>query len=244
MTFEGRVILITGATGGLGRVVAREAAAGGARLALASSSEESLADLVATLDLPAARVRSAAGDLRRPKAAAAAVAAAIDAFGRLDVVVHVVGGWIGGKPIVETRPEDLTTMIDQHLWTTFNVFQAAVPRMVPGGWGRLVSVTSPVGGAPSARSGPYSVAKAAQEALFATLAREVAGTGVTANVIVVKAIDVDHARELAPTPKNAAWVTPEEITAAIHWLCSDEAGMVNGARIPLTGTAARGGVEG
>lgn len=238
MTFERRVALITGATGGLGRVVAREAAADGAAgLILAGASAERLAAVNESLGLAAERTRVSVGDLREPQAARAAVAAAVDGFGRLDVVVHVVGGWIGGKPVVDTAGEDLATMLDQHVWTTFHVLQAAVPVLVTGGWGRFVAVTSPVGSAPTARSGPYSVAKAGQESLVATQARELGGSGVTANLVVVKAIDVDHERDRAPTPKNAAWATPEEITAAIRFLCSDGAGTINGARIPIGGEA-------
>ena len=246
MTFERRVLLITGASGGLGRVVAREAAADGAAgLVLAGASAERLAAVQESLvspeglALPADRSRVVVGDLRQPAAARAAVAAAIEAFGRLDVVVHVVGGWIGGRPIVDTAADDLATMLDQHVWTTFHVLQAAVPPMVAAGWGRFVAVSSPVGSTPTGRSAPYSVAKAAQESLVATQAKELAGSGVTANLVVVKAIDVEHERDRAPTPKNAAWATPEEITAAIRWLCNDGSGTINGARIPLGGEARR-----
>jgi 3-oxoacyl-[acyl-carrier protein] reductase len=85
---------------------------------------------------------------------------------------------------------------------------------------------------------PYAVGKAALEALFGTLAREVAGTGVTANLLRVRKIDAEHARDAADAPKGAAsWTSPEEIAAAIRYLCSDEAGAVNGARIPLYGGA-------
>jgi len=68
-----------------------------------------------------------------------------------------------------------------------------------------------------------------------SLAREVANTGVTANILQVKTIDAAHERDRQPAPKNAAWTTPEEITAAILYLCSDEAHVINGARIPLYG---------
>ena len=69
-----------------------------------------------------------------------------------------------------------------------------------------------------------------------TLAEEYKGTGVTANVLRVRTIDVKHERDTDPSPKTASWTTPEEIAAAILYLCSNEAGMVNGARIPLYGS--------
>jgi NAD(P)-dependent dehydrogenase (short-subunit alcohol dehydrogenase family) len=67
------------------------------------------------------------------------------------------------------------------------------------------------------------------------LAQEVKETGVTANILQVRTIDAKHERDSQPTPKNAAWTTPEEILPAILYLCSDEAQVVNGARIPLYG---------
>jgi NAD(P)-dependent dehydrogenase (short-subunit alcohol dehydrogenase family) len=70
-----------------------------------------------------------------------------------------------------------------------------------------------------------------------TLAREVAGDGITVNVIAVRKIDVDHEREANPSPKNAAWTTPEEIAATMRFLCSDDAAAITGARIALDGRA-------
>jgi NAD(P)-dependent dehydrogenase (short-subunit alcohol dehydrogenase family) len=99
----------------------------------------------------------------------------------------------------------------------------------------VVVVSSPQASNPPANNGPYAAAKAAQEALIMTLAREVAGSGVTANALQVRTIDVNHERDRERTSKNASWTTPEEIAAAIIYLCSDEARVVNGARIPLYG---------
>lgn len=68
-----------------------------------------------------------------------------------------------------------------------------------------------------------------------TLSEELKNTGVTANILRVRSIDVEHQREREPSPKNASWTTPEEIAAALLYLCSEEANRVNGARIPLYG---------
>jgi NAD(P)-dependent dehydrogenase (short-subunit alcohol dehydrogenase family) len=79
------------------------------------------------------------------------------------------------------------------------------------------------------------VGKAAEETLMLTLSEELKNSGVTANVLRVRSIDVEHKREREPSPKNASWTTPEEIAVALLYLCSDEANRVNGARIPLYG---------
>ena len=156
-------------------------------------------------------------------------------FGRADVLLNLVGGWAGGKAVPEVEAEQVAQMLEQHLWTTFHLAQAFVPHLVANQWGRIIAVSSPAASNPVAKRAPYAIGKAAQEALCLTLAREVQGTGVTVNLLLADTIDVKHERDNAPNPKNAKWTTPEEIAAAILYLCSDEAHTVNGARIPLYG---------
>jgi NAD(P)-dependent dehydrogenase (short-subunit alcohol dehydrogenase family) len=157
-------------------------------------------------------------------------------FGRVDILLHFVGGWVGGKSVPEVPEEEVESMLQQHLWTTFFLAKVLSPHMVANGWGRIVVVSSPSASVPPANGLPYSVGKSAQEALMMTLAEELKGTGVTANILRVRTIDVKHERDRQPTEKTASWTTPEEIVSAIRYLSSDEAGMVNGARIPLYGS--------
>ena len=110
-----------------------------------------------------------------------------------------------------------------------------MPLMVADGWGRFLVISSPRALDPRGNSAAYAVGKAGEEVLTLSLAQELKDTGVTANIILVRTIDVEHKRDRQPTPENASWTTPEEIAAAVMYLCSDEARMVNGARIPLYG---------
>ncbi len=232
---DGRVVLITGATGGLGRVVASTFSRDGTRLGLVGTDLDHLTSLATELGLGDDRWTPAIADLRDPQAARAAVDAVVERFGRVDVLLHLVGGWAGGTPVADLDLEEVRGMLDQHLWTTLHVVQAVVPGMVGRGWGRIVAVSTPFAINPAAKGSSYAIAKAAEETLVRALAREVGGSGVTANVVVVKKIDTEHERDREPSSKNAAWTTPEEIAAVMRFLCSDEAGAVNGARIPLDG---------
>ena len=126
-------------------------------------------------------------------------------------------------------------MLDQHLWTTLHVAQAVVPGMVERGFGRVIAVSSPLAADPGPKGASYAVAKAAEEALVRSLAREVSGSGVTANLVLVRTLDPNHERETAPTAKNASWATPEEVAETMAFLASPAAAAVNGARIPLYG---------
>jgi 3-oxoacyl-[acyl-carrier protein] reductase len=238
MPLTDRIAIVTGAGGGLGRVVAADLAGAGARLALVGSHQAHVDALGRDLAIGEDRWFGVAADLRDPAAAERMVAAVVERFGRVDILAHLVGGYSGGTPLTEVAADDIQAMLDQHLWTTFNVTRAVVPHLVAAGFGRIVAISTPVAAETPPKMVPYAVGKAALEALFGTLAREVAGTGVTANLLRVRKIDVEHARDAAEPPKGAGtWTTPEEISAAIRYLCSDEAGSVNGARIPLYGSA-------
>ena len=235
MDIQDKITVIAGVTGGLGKVVAREFAEQGAKLVLVGTNAERLAQLVAELKLNPESYVTIVADLTQSGAAQEVLEAALAKFGRVDILFNFIGGWIAGKPVSEVAPGEVENMLAQHFWTSFNLAQAFIPHMLENHRGRYVVISTPGVGAPPANSLPYTVGKAAEETLMLTLAEELKHTGVTANVLRVRSIDVEHKREREPSAKNASWTTPEEIVAALLYLCSDEANRVNGARIPLYG---------
>lgn len=235
MVLADRVVLVTGATGPLGRALVAEFARAGCALGLVGTDEERLGRVASELGLEGERWVAGVGDLRKADDARRVVAAVEARFDRVDVLLHAVGGWAGGTPVVDLDPAEMTSMLDQHLWTTLHAIQAVLPGMVAREWGRIIAVSTPVAATPVAKMSPYAVAKAAEETLLRAVAREVASTGVTSNVVLVKKIDSDRERETEPSTKNAGWTTPAEIAAVMRQLCSDEAAAINGARIPLDG---------
>ena len=221
---ENRVVVITGSTGGLGRIAARAFAEQDASLALVSTDQDKLDALARDLNLPAGRILTYAANLLDPDAVRDAAEAVSAKFGRVDALIHLVGGWTGGKTIAESAADEFKFMLDQHAWTTIHLLQAFSPKLAANGWGRVIAVTSPFATNPSAKMGAYAVGKAAQETLLMTLADEFKGTNITANVIQVKSIDVKG------TGKGTS---PEEIISAMLYLCSEKARKVNGTRLPL-----------
>ena len=228
-----RVALITGAAGGLGRVLAADLSADGYDLALFGSDAGRLEALSGDLGLEREHALRVAVDLRDADAATAAIDEVYERFGRIDALAHLVGGWTGGMHIGRSPDEPYASMIDQHLWTTLNVVRDLAPRMVEADFGRIVAVSSPMAAAPDAGMSAYGVGKAAQETLLSALAQEVAGTGVTVNVVRVRAIDT--AETPSRDPSKAYATTTAEISAAIRYLFSDAARVVNGQRIGLHG---------
>ena len=230
-----RVVAIAGATGAAGRAATAAFARAGARLGLIGTDGARLSALADELGVARDRWHPGVGNLRDAAEARAAVAAIEGSIGPVDVLLCLVGGWNGGTPTVEVSTDDFDSMLGQHLYSTLHMIQATVPGMLARGWGRVMAISTPLVAEPGPRGGGYLAAKAAQEALLRTLARDTAGTGVTANLLIVRTIDVEHERSTAPTPKNASWTEPEEIAEVMVLLADAAASTINGARIPLYG---------
>jgi NAD(P)-dependent dehydrogenase (short-subunit alcohol dehydrogenase family) len=235
MPLENRTVVISGATSELGATLARDLAAQKANLALLSRSAETLEKLSHRLNLPTRQVYLQPVDLLDEEGVTRSAEQIAARFGRIDILIHLAGGWTGGKSLSELPRSDLEWMINQHIWSSFYALRAFIPHLVENGWGRMVMVSSPSAQHPAARGAAYAVGKAGQEALVMALARELTGSGVTANLLVVKMIDVQREKISAPSAENAGWTTPEELSAAAQYLFSEEGGAVNGARIPLYG---------
>jgi 3-oxoacyl-[acyl-carrier protein] reductase len=219
-----KVIVITGATGALGSLTAKTFAAQGYALALLDNDQNKLDVLTRDLNLPNERLFTSIVDLRNGQAVHDSAEAVSAKFGSVHALIHLVGGWVGGKTLAETSEDDLNSMLGQHVWTTFHLFQAFSPKLAANNWGRVITISPSTVSNPPAKRGIYLAAKAAQENFVLTLAAELKEHGVTANIIQVRAIDVEN---------KGTGATPAEIVAAMLYLFSDEAGKITGARIPL-----------
>lgn len=219
-----KVILITGATGALGSKTAHAFAGRGHSLILLDHNQDRLDSLARDLDLPTEQFLASAVDLRDGQSVRAAAETVAAKFGAVHGLIHLVGGWVGGKTLLEASVDEMDFMLGQHVSTTFHLFQAFTPHLVKTKSGRVIVVSASTVPSPPGKTGPYTAAKAAQENLVLTLAAELKDQSVTANIIQVRAIDVKN---------EGKGTTPEEIVAAMLYLFSDEAAKVSGARIPV-----------
>lgn len=233
----GRIALVTGASGGLGPAVVRTLLDGGASVVAVGRTEHALSALQARLGFSPDRWMAYAADLTDAAGAQAAVDAALTRYGRLDILVAAAGGWRGVATVAETAPETLQWLWQINLVTAFNIIRAALPHMLSGGWGRIITIgaRSAIGG--QVRGGAYAASKAALLALTQSVAAESRQSGVCANTLLVSTIDTPANRAAMPDADYARWVTPEQIAAAVRFLCSDEAAAINGAAIPVYGRA-------
>ena len=219
-----KTIVITGATGALGNLVAQTFAEHGHNIALLDRNQDKLDSLVNDLNLPTERLYAQTIDLLDKQAVHNSAEAVHSKFGSVHALFHLVGGWTGGKAIAETPDDDLENMLNQHVRTAFNLFKSFSTHLAASGWGRVLIISPSTVTNPPGKSGVYAAAKAAQENLVLSFSAELKQTGVTANIIQVRAIDVEN---------KGIGASPAEIVAAMTYLFSDQAGKINGARIPL-----------
>jgi len=228
------VIAIAGAGGNLGPTVVERLAPTGARLALAGRDKASLDALAATAG---AEADTASVDLLDAEAAQTWAIGIADRLSRVDALVHLVGGWRGGKPIEEAPLEDWDFLQGLLVRTVQHATQAFAPYLLESGRGRFVIVSSAQGQAPTHTNAAYAAAKAAAEAWTLALAHRFRGSGATANIVVVGSIVTPAMRHESPDKDFSAFTPAEEIAEAVAYLCSDAAASMNGQRLTLRGAA-------
>lgn len=232
---DGRVFAIAGIGGGLGPVVAERLAAAGGVVAGTDRDQARVDEIGAALGLPAERWDGRAVDLLDEEAARGWCAALLERFGRVDGLLHLVGGWRGGTPLHEAPLADWALLHDLLIRTVQHTTRAFHDALVSAEHGRFVLVSAKQAQAPSNSNAAYAAAKAAAEAWTLALADGFAGTAATANVVVVDAILTARMREDHPQGDFSSFTPTEHIAEAIAFLCSDAAQEMNGRRLPLTG---------
>jgi NAD(P)-dependent dehydrogenase (short-subunit alcohol dehydrogenase family) len=231
---DGRVIAIAGVGGGLGPLVAERLAAAGATVAGTGRDQGALDSLASDLGLPAERWDGRAVDLLDEDAARDWCAALVERFGRVDGLVHLVGGWRGGQPLHEAPLSDWELLHDLLVRTVQHTSRAFHDQLVASDHGRFVLVSSKQAQAPTDANAAYAAAKAAAEAWTLALADGFEDSAATANILVVDAILTPRMREEESDKQFPTFTPAEDIADAIAFLCSDAAKKMNGQRLPLT----------
>ncbi len=233
-SLDGRVIAIAGVGGALGPPVAARLAAAGATVCGCDRDQVVATEVGEGLGLPEDRWDARAVDLLDEDGAAGWCAALVERFGRVDGLMHLVGGWRGGEPLHTAPLEDWDLLHDLLIRTVQHTSRAFHDALVASGSGRFVLVSAKQAQAPSNTNAAYAAAKAAAEAWTLALADGFPGTGATANIVVVEAILTQRMREESPGEEFPTFTPAEHIADAIAFLCSDAAGEMNGQRMLLT----------
>jgi NAD(P)-dependent dehydrogenase (short-subunit alcohol dehydrogenase family) len=232
-----RTIVITGGTGGLGTALAARLLAIDTRLAVTYLLPEEAAEFENRFGQDESRIMLRRIDATDPEAVAGFVSEVKSSWGPFHGLAALVGGWAGGRDVEATDDVRFERMIDLNLRSAFNAVRAAVPLLREAEYGRIVLVGSR--GAMEAPPGQaaFNMAKAGVMALGRTLAHELEPTNVTATVLLPTVIDTPATRAALPYADYVDWPTPDEISAVAAFLLSEEAGVMNGALIPVYGMA-------
>ena len=233
--FHGKVVIVAGGTGGLGRATSLEFLRAGARVAATYRRAEEFDALQAAAAGNAERLEPQPLDAADEVAANECVRKIAGQHGRIDALVNVIGGYAGGPPLWETDAQTYQRMLALNLQPGFVLARAVVPQMLRQGGGAIVNVASKAGYGHAAGAAAYAASKAAALALFDSLAEEVKGRGIRVNSVVPNIIDTEPNRRAMPKADFSRWPKPEEVARVIVFLCSEDARVIHGAAIPVYG---------
>jgi NAD(P)-dependent dehydrogenase (short-subunit alcohol dehydrogenase family) len=236
----GKVVLVAGGTGGLGRAVSLAFVEEGARVVVTFRRPGDLDELkkAASRKLVEAEGSSLEGyavDVTDEAAVAKLVDGIVERHGRLDCLVNAVGGYAGGIKLWEMETNVFEQQLALNLRAGFVLARAAARVMVKQGSGAIVNVASKAAVEHGAGAAAYAASKAAAVAMIDCLAADLKGTGVRANSILPSIIDTPVNRKVMPKADFGKWPKPEEIARVILFLCSDEAKLIQGANVPVYG---------
>lgn len=231
-TLAGKVVAIAGAFGGLGPSVIATFARAGVRLALADRDVSRSASVLQAAQADPEQCRISAVNLLVETEVRAWAASVLAEFGRLDAVLHLVGGWRGGVPIEDFPQADwewLNAALVQTTWQVIRAFASALKTHR----GQFVMISSPQAQRPSHANAAYAAGKAAAEALTLALADELAPFGGRANIVVVKGILTPALRAEFTAEQQRELTPAEDIAQALIFLCSEAGHRMNGQRLSL-----------
>ena len=229
--FAGKVTLVAGGTGGLGRAVSLAFLDEGAKVVVPYRNEKDFAELKRAAVGREAQLIGRVVDVTDESA----VSKLAEEIGRIDVLVNTVGAYVGGVELWKLAPPDFDRILDLNLRTGYLLARAVVPGMLKRGHGAVVNVSAKAAMDHGAGASAYAASKAAALALMDSLAADTRGTGVRVNSVLPSIIDTKVNREAMPNAKFDAWPKPEDIANVILFLASDTAKVVHGAAVTVYG---------
>ena len=233
MTLQGRTVVVTGGFGALGGVVAEEAVARGALVAVVDHARAPPVGLAERLGGNTLLIGGV--DLSSPHGAKSVMEAVHERFGRIDALLNIAGGFAWQK-LAEGQGLDVwDRMFAMNLKTALNASLAALPHLLTSGAGRIVNVGAQAANRAAEGMAPYAASKSAVHRLTESLAEELKLTGVTVNAVMPSTIDTPANRASMPKADFSRWVAPADLAAVMLFLASAEARAVTGALIPVSG---------
>ncbi len=233
--FLGKVAVIAGGTGGLGRAVSRAFLAAGARVIATYRNQNEFDTLKADAGAAGSSLAGWKVDVTDENDVRQFTDKVIAEYGRIDILVNAVGAFAGGTNLWDTQPKTFDQMLALNLRSGYVQARAVVPTMLEQKSGVIISIASKAAVDHGAGASAYVASKAGVVALMDSLAAEVKGRGLRVNSILPSIIDTEANRKAMPSADFATWPKPDDIARVILFLCSDEGKLIHGASIPVYG---------
>lgn len=232
-----KTYVITGGTGGLGTALVRRLLVDDNRLAVTYLLPDEAQAFESEFEVDEDQVMLTRVDCTNAEAVNTWVKHVADKWGEIHGLAALVGGWAGGRDVEETDDVRFERMLDLNLRSSFYAVRAVIPLLKEAEWGRIVLVGSRGAVDFFEAQAAFNIAKAGVAALGRSVATELDGTGVTANVLMPSVIDTPATRRSLPYAEYVNWPTPDEIAAVAEFLLSEESSVINGALVPVYGRA-------
>jgi NAD(P)-dependent dehydrogenase (short-subunit alcohol dehydrogenase family) len=232
--FDGKVVMITGAAGGVAKGIVRKFALENAKLVLVDHSEDNLKTRVEELSDTLGDYLIVAGDLGKPEDTDKAIQQAETTFGQIDVLIHTVGGWAGGSPVHETDISVFEKQIYLNTRILFVTFGRVARHMVDKGiQGSLVAILAKTGLSGAKNTAAYAASKAAAQRIMESMALELKEHNIRVNGIMPSIVDTPANRKTMPNADFSRWVTQEQIADTMAFLASDAAKAISGQALGI-----------
>lgn len=231
--FTDKVVVITGAAGGLGTSIASYFRDAGAKLALVDYSDELLKKVFSDSNEDMEYLVSC--DLTKRDSTAEAFKNIIGRFGAIDVLANIAGGFIMGECVHETSDKTWDFLFNLNTRSIMNTASVAVPVMLKQGGGKIINVSAASSQKGLAQLGAYVASKSAVHRLTETMAEELREQNINVNCIMPSIIDTPSNRDSMPDADYSKWVKPEQLASVVGFLASDSSSAVHGAGVPVVG---------
>lgn len=235
VSFSGKVVLVAGGTGGLGRAVSLAFLVEGAKTVVTYRNDGEFSELQKAAGGATQLLEGHRVDVTDEAAVSQLVNQISGRYGRLDAMVNTVGGYAGGIKLWDLETKTFELMLALNLRAGYALSRAAVVPMLKQGHGSIVNVAAKAAVDHGGGAAAYAASKAAAVAMMNSLAADVKGKGVRVNSILPSIIDTETNRKAMPDADFATWPKPEDIAKVILFLASDESKVVHGAAIPVYG---------
>jgi len=233
--FEGKTVLITGGTGALGREVSLSFLKSNAVAAITHVTDKELPQLESTLGDLMKKVMLIKADIGDEEQVEKTVSDIVKKNGRIDILINVVGGYLGGKKVAEMTGKEWDLMMNLNLKTAFLISKHVVEQMVKQGSGKVIHVAARLGLKGIAGNSAYGASKSGLIRLVESLSDEVKDKNINVNCILPSIIDTGANRKEMPDADFSKWVKPSEIARVVLFLASDDSKPIHGAAIPVYG---------